>query len=54
MARYEAMHLIRYQLGYSLPLIGRVMHRDHTTVLYGLRRHAGAGPGKRNRKVTTL
>ena len=37
--------------GWSLPKIGRRLRKHHTTVLYGLRRHAGAAarvltPGK--------
>lgn len=44
-ARYEAMWLARQVMGkdgkplYSLPEIGRVFRRDHTTVINALRRH---------------
>ncbi len=36
-ARHAAMALGRRLLGYSLPRIGRVMRRDHTTVLSAIR-----------------
>lgn len=36
--RHIAMALARRMLGYSLPRIGRLLNRDHTTVLYGIRR----------------
>lgn len=39
-ARWEAMTALRNR-GWSLTQIGNYLHRDHTTVLYGLRRHAG-------------
>lgn len=34
--RQEAM-LIMHEAGYSMPRIGRFFHRDHTTVLHGIR-----------------
>lgn len=40
LARHMAMALARKLLGYSLPRIGRLLRRDHTTVLHGLRRIA--------------
>jgi chromosomal replication initiation ATPase DnaA len=36
-ARWQAMWLLRELLDMSLPAIGRAVHRDHSTVLYGLR-----------------
>lgn len=38
LARQVAMHQAVERLGYSLPRIGRVLGRDHTTVLHGHRR----------------
>jgi chromosomal replication initiator protein len=38
LARHAAMALGRRVLGYSLPKLGRLLRRDHTTVLYGIRR----------------
>lgn len=39
-ARYEAMYRLRYETTMSYPEIGRrVGGRDHTTVLYGVRKH---------------
>jgi hypothetical protein len=47
-SRCRALHSVRwacfakaYSLGYSLPEIGRFFHKDHTTVLHGIRRHLG-------------
>lgn len=40
-ARHEAMFRIRTELKWSLPRIGALFHRDHSTVIYALRRHAG-------------
>lgn len=37
-ARQAAMTLAHRLLGYSLPRIGRLVGRDHTTVLHGIRR----------------
>lgn len=39
-ARQAAMALGRRVLGYSLIRIGRLMHRDHTTVMHGISRTA--------------
>lgn len=36
-ARWLVMALAQRCLGYSLPRIGRLMGRDHTTVLHGIR-----------------
>ena len=38
-ARHAAMALSREMTPRSLPVIGRAMGRDHTTVLHGLRVH---------------
>lgn len=38
LARHMAMHLCRELHGHSLPRIGRVFHRDHTSVLHATRR----------------
>ncbi len=38
--RQVAMYLARELTGHSLPAIGRVLDRDHTTVLHGCRRIA--------------
>lgn len=37
-ARWAAMYVLRHEKGYSFPEIGRVMNRDHTTVIHGVRR----------------
>lgn len=37
--RQEAMYEARVRAGKSLPMIGRYLNRDHTTVLYGVRAH---------------
>ena len=40
-ARHHAMYEMRENTELSLPAIGRVLgHRDHTTVLHGVRKHA--------------
>ncbi len=39
LARQEAMWVLRNRLGDSLPRIGRLMGRDHTTILHGIRAH---------------
>lgn len=42
-ARHEAMYRMRSQLGYSFPLIGKILGgRDHATVLNGVQKHADA------------
>ncbi len=38
-ARQEAMAEIRARFGDSLPRIGKLFGRDHTTVLAGIRKH---------------
>jgi len=41
-ARHEAMYRCYHETQNSLPVIGRALgNRDHTTVLYGIRKHAG-------------
>lgn len=41
-ARHEAMYRLRHEALLSCPVIGRLIgKRDHTTVLNGIRRHAG-------------
>ena len=42
-ARAEAARRMRSELGYSLPRIGRLLQRDHTTVLYWLRDRRRSG-----------
>lgn len=37
-ARHELMWRLR-QAGWSYPKIGRLLHRDHSTVMYGVREH---------------
>lgn len=39
-ARQEVMYRAYRELGASLPVIGHFLHRDHTTVLHGVRAHA--------------
>lgn len=36
--RMLAYHRIRAELGYSYPRIGRIFKRDHSTIIYGVRR----------------
>lgn len=36
-ARWDAMRLLRDR-GMSLPTIGRILNRDHATIIHGLRR----------------
>lgn len=38
--RQEAMWSARQTTGASFPEIGRVLNRDHTTVIHGVRAHA--------------
>lgn len=38
-ARHETFARIRRETSFSLPSIGRWFHKDHTTVLYGARKH---------------
>lgn len=40
LARHAAMALGRRLLGYSFPRIGRLLARDHSTVMHGVRRMA--------------
>jgi len=37
--RQAAMAAVQRDLGYSLPRIGRIFKRHHTTVLFGIRAH---------------
>ena len=37
-ARFHAWHRIRAEFGHSLPHIGQVFGRDHSTILHGIRR----------------
>lgn len=37
-ARHEAMALVRKKTGYSLPKIGLLFNRHHSSVLYGIRK----------------
>jgi chromosomal replication initiation ATPase DnaA len=39
-ARNEAAYEIRMQRGLSLPQIGALFHRDHSTIYHGINRHA--------------
>ena len=39
LARQEAAYEIRMKRGLSLPQIGVMLGRDHTTVLHGIKRH---------------
>lgn len=38
-ARFEIYHRLSVELGYSLPMIGKTLGRDHTGVLHGIRKH---------------
>lgn len=38
LARHEAFYLLQRK-GLSTPQIGRLMNRDHSTVIYGIREH---------------
>lgn len=38
-ARHEAFWRCRRETANSFPAIGRFFHRDHTTVIYGVRAH---------------
>jgi hypothetical protein len=42
-ARWQAMARIHNELGYSLPKVGKMFSRDHTTVLHGVRQWAAQG-----------
>lgn len=39
-ARHEAMWRMRAELKLSYPAMGRFFHRDHSTVIHGIRMHA--------------
>jgi hypothetical protein len=43
--RWEIIRRLRYELKLSLPQIGRIIHRDHTTVLHALQTMADRGNG---------
>lgn len=38
-ARFEVCARLYAETGMSLPQIGRLLNKDHTTVLHGIRRH---------------
>jgi len=38
--RHEVMHELK-EAGYTVSQIGTILRRDHTTVLYGLKKHLG-------------
>lgn len=42
-ARRCAYATIRSRKGISYPAIGRIFGRDHTTVIYGVRKHGSVG-----------
>src|SRR5690606_32818248 len=45
-ARNEAMWMLRTYCGYTLPKIGALLGRDHTTVLHGIKKFStGVGRG---------
>lgn len=39
LARQEAMWRMRNETTHAMPSIGKCLNRDHTTVIYGIRRH---------------
>lgn len=39
-ARHHLMWILRVVLGLSLPRIGSLLERDHTTIIHGVRKHA--------------
>jgi chromosomal replication initiator protein len=45
-ARHVAMYLLREQTGLSLIKIGEHFHRDHTTVLHGIKKIEGLMPAR--------
>lgn len=36
-ARQECYFIMHRHMGYSLPVIGRIMSRDHTSILHGIK-----------------
>ena len=38
--RHEAMHELK-EAGYTLEQIGSILNRDHTSVMYGIKKHLG-------------
>jgi chromosomal replication initiator protein len=42
-ARHELMALLRGTFAFSFPEIGRIVGRDHSTVMYALRKRESAG-----------
>lgn len=38
-ARQELMHHLRFDLGWKFPRIGKFLHRDHSTCVYGAHEH---------------
>lgn len=52
-ARYEVFYILRNDYGMSMPQIGALMGRDHTVVMYGIKRHMErAGIGGQSGKWT--
>lgn len=45
-ARQLCFYRIRHECNYSLPAIGRLFDRDHTTVLHGIRQETKRREGK--------
>lgn len=41
-ARCAIANILRFHLGYSTPHIGRILKRDHSTILHSLRKHSPA------------
>lgn len=39
-ARFALTYLLRERFGLSFPMLGRILHRDHTTCMNGYRRFA--------------
>lgn len=48
LARYEVFWRLRHETRWSMPQIGRFMHKDHTTILNGLRVYAKHLKGQDN------
>lgn len=49
--RREVWYEVSQQTGMSLPQIGRLSHRDHTTILHGIRREAEIRSGVTDPKL---
>lgn len=48
-ARYALMWELRQTFGYSYPVIGRMLYRDHTTCISGVKVHAARVAAQRPR-----